>query len=78
MNNLPYFFAYNKEILMFKSLEELSPALNKGIQLYIERLDMTQRDRELFYDIIGFTFDEGKIRGKEDYLKEINETDESN
>lgn len=78
MNNLPYFFAYNKEILMFKHLEELSPALNKGIQLYIERLDMTQRDRELFYDIIGFTFDEGKIRGKEDYLKEINETDESN
>jgi hypothetical protein len=56
---------------MFKHFEELSPALNKGIQLYIERLDMTQRDRELFYDIIGFTFDEGMIRGKEDYLKEI-------
>jgi hypothetical protein len=56
---------------MFKHFNELSPALNKGIQLYTERLDMTQRDRELFYDIIGFTFDEGKIRGKEDYLNEI-------
>jgi hypothetical protein len=54
-------------------MNELSPSLNKGLQLFIERLDMTQRDRELFYDIIGFTFDEGRIRGKEDYLKEIKE-----
>ena len=57
-------------------MNELSPSLNKGLQLFIERLDMTQRDRELFYDIIGFTFDEGQIRGKEDYLKEIKLTDE--
>lgn len=57
--------------MAFKYIEELSPSLNKGIQFYIERLDMTQRDRELFYDILGFTFDEGRIRGKEDYLKEI-------
>jgi hypothetical protein len=57
---------------MFKHFDDLSPALNKGLQLFIERIDMTQRDRELFYDIIGFTFDEGKIQGKEDYLKEIN------
>jgi hypothetical protein len=52
-------------------MNELSPSLNKGLQLFIERLDMTQRDRELFYDIIGFTFDEGKITGKEEYLNEI-------
>lgn len=57
--------------MSFKNMDELSPSLNKGLQLFIERLDMTQRDRELFYDIIGFTFDEGKIAGKEDYLKEI-------
>lgn len=57
--------------MSFKTMSELSPSLNKGLQLFIERLDMTQRDRELFYDIIGFTFDEGKIAGKEDYLKEI-------
>jgi len=29
---------------------------------------MTQRDRELFYDIVGFAYDEGKIQGKEDIL----------
>ena len=55
---------------MFKHFDELSPSLNKGIQLFIDRMDMTQRDRELFYDIIGFSFDEGTIRGKEDYLKD--------
>lgn len=55
---------------MFKHFDELSPSLNKAVQFYIERLDMTQRDRELFYDIIGFAFDEGTIRGKEDYLKD--------
>lgn len=55
---------------MFKHFDELSPSLNKAIQFYTERLDMTQRDRELFYDIIGFAFDEGTIRGKEDYLKD--------
>lgn len=57
--------------MSFKYMNELSPSLNKGLQLFIERLDMTQRDRELFYDIIGFTFDEGKITGKEEYLNEI-------
>lgn len=56
--------------MSFKTLDELSPSLNKGIQFFAERLDMTQRDRELFYDILGFTFDEGKISGKEEYLKE--------
>jgi hypothetical protein len=55
---------------MFKHFDELSPSLNKAVQFYTERLDMTQRDRELFYDIIGFAFDEGTIRGKEDYLKD--------
>jgi hypothetical protein len=59
---------------MFKHFTELSPALNKGIQFYVERLDMTQRDRELFYDIIGFAFDEGKIAGKEDFLKDQQKT----
>ena len=34
---------------------------------------MTQRDRELFYDIIGFAFDEGKIAGKEKFLEDQNE-----
>jgi hypothetical protein len=62
--------------MSFKTLNELSPSLNKGIQFYIERLDMTQRDRELFYDILGFTFDEGKISGKEEYLNEINSENE--
>lgn len=60
--------------MSFKTLNELSPSLNKGIQFFTERLDMTQRDRELFYDILGFTFDEGKISGKEEYLKETPNT----
>jgi hypothetical protein len=55
---------------MFKHFNELSPSLNKGIQFYVERMDMTQRDRELFYDIIGFAFDEGKIAGKENFLED--------
>jgi hypothetical protein len=55
---------------MFKHFDELSPSLNNAVQFYTERLDMNQRDRELFYDIIGFAFDEGTIRGKEDYLKD--------
>ena len=58
---------------MFKHFNELSPSLNKGIQFYVERMDMTQRDRELFYDIIGFAFDEGKIAGKEKFLEDQNE-----
>lgn len=56
---------------MFKDLNFLSSNLTKGINLFIDRLDMTQRDRELFYDIINFTFTEGQLQGKEDYLKEI-------
>jgi len=63
---------------MFKHFDELSPSLNKAVQFYTERLDMTQRDRELFYDIIGFAFDEGTIRGKEDYLKDEQKQKEIN
>ncbi len=63
---------------MFKNMEELSPSLNKGLQLFIERMDMTQRDRELFYDIVGFAFDEGMIKGKEQYLKDELKTHEEN
>jgi hypothetical protein len=59
-------------------MEELSPSLNKGIRLFIERMDMTQRDRELFYDIIGFAFDEGMIKGKEQYLKDELKTHKEN
>ena len=59
--------------MSYKTMDELSPSLNKGVQFFIERLDMTQRDRELFYDILGFTFDEGKITGKEEFLNETNE-----
>ena len=58
---------------MFKDLNFLSENLTKGIDLFINRMDMTQRDRELFYDIINFTFQEGKLEGQEDYLREINE-----
>jgi len=61
---------------MFKQFNNLSPSLNKGIQLFTERLDMTQRDRQLFYDIIGFTFDEGKIKGAEEYLNETKKENE--
>ncbi len=57
---------------MFKSLNFLSSNLTKGINLFIDKLDMTQRERELFYDIINFTYNEGKIQGKEDYLGEVN------
>ncbi len=55
---------------MFKTYQELSDNLNKGMQLFIDRMDMTQRDRELFYDIVMFAFQEGKIAGKEEIINE--------
>ena len=58
---------------MFKYLEDLSPTLNKGINLYVDRLDLDKRNRELLFDILRFVYDEGKIRGKEEYLKEHQE-----
>jgi len=57
----------------FRELTELSPQLNTAINHFIDRLDMTGRDRELFYDIVGFAFDEGKLAGKEIILKDIND-----
>lgn len=61
--------------MSFRNLEFVSPALNKAIQAYVERIDATQRDRELLYDIVGFAFDEGRIQGKEELINEkpINE-----
>jgi hypothetical protein len=66
----------------FKHFEEFSPALNKGIQLYIERLDLDGRNRELFYDLLSFAYSEGKIAGieelvknTEDKLKDFNENE---
>jgi hypothetical protein len=58
---------------MFKHPDGISDTLNKGIQLYIDRLDLDKRNRELFFDIIRFVFDEGKIAGKEEYLREHRE-----
>ena len=58
----------------FKYFEEFSPALNKGIQLYVDRLDMTGRDRELFYDILNFAYSEGKISGMEEFVKNADQT----
>jgi len=55
---------------MFKTYQEMSSNLNRGMQLFIERMDMTQRDRELFYDLIGFAYQEGKIAGKEEIINE--------
>lgn len=63
---------------MSKNLDALSPSLKRGIRLYVERLDLEIRYRDLLYDIIRFAYDEGKISGKEDFLKEhqqfINQT----
>ncbi len=56
--------------MSFKKLEYVSPALQTAIDYYIDRIDATQRDRELLYDIVGFAFDEGRIRGKEEILGE--------
>jgi hypothetical protein len=52
----------------FKSLDYVSPQLNVAINAYVDRMDMNNRDRELLYDIIGFAYDEGKIRGKEEII----------
>jgi hypothetical protein len=53
----------------FKEMKELSPKFNELMNNFIDRVDcFTGRDRELFYDLIGFAFDEGKIKGKEEVL----------
>lgn len=59
----------------FKEMKELSPTFNKLMNNFIDRVDaFTGRDRELFYDLIGFAFDEGKIKGKEEVLVDWNST----
>jgi hypothetical protein len=52
----------------FRNLEHLSPQLNIAIESFKDRLDMTQRDGELFYEIINFTYLEGKIKGTENII----------
>jgi len=55
--------------MSFRELKELSPTFNKSMNNFIVRIDcMYGRDRELFYDLIGFAFDEGRIKGKEEIL----------
>ena len=55
--------------MSFRELEELSPTFNKSMNNFIDRIDcMHGRDSELFYDLIGFAFDEGRIKGKEEIL----------
>lgn len=36
---------------------------------------MTARDREIFEDLVMFTFQEGRIEGKLEYLNEQTNTD---
>ncbi len=56
---------------MFKYQNHLSINLNRGLDILIDRLDMNQRDREIFYDIVNFAFQEGRIAGKEEILDEV-------
>lgn len=44
---------------MFKNLDYLSDSLQEKIKEYLIRIDVTQRDREIFCDIIGESFTEG-------------------
>jgi hypothetical protein len=52
----------------FKKIDLISDPLNQAISSFVDRMDMTGRDREIFYDILGFVYDEGKIKGKEEIL----------
>lgn len=60
---------------MFKYQNHLSKNLNFGLDMIIDRLDMNQRDREIFYDIINFAFHEGRIAGKEEILEGVKSTE---
>ena len=60
---------------MNEVFEILSDPLKKGINMYIRKMNMSEKDRSLFLDILKFTFNEGKIKGKEQYLDEIKNED---
>lgn len=48
----------------------LTEPLKKGINLFIDRLDMKEKDRKLFFEILRFTYNEGIIHGMEKVLNE--------
>lgn len=58
---------------MFKNYQELSKKLNEEMQLFIDRLDMTQRDRDLFYNLIMMSFHEGKMAANKETQIKSNE-----
>jgi hypothetical protein len=59
--------------MTFKNFEH-NPALSKNLNelmlTFIDRVDMSARDREIFEDLVMFAFQEGKIEGKTEYLNE--------
>jgi hypothetical protein len=64
--------------MTFKNFEHnpsLSKNLNELMMTFIHRVDMTARDREIFEDLVMFTFQEGRIEGKLEYLNEQTNTD---
>ena len=65
--------------MAFKQLSHMSPQLQNIVDSFIERMDMDSRDRDFFYDIIGFAYNEGKIKGKEEiiYGEETNQNEEN-
>lgn len=48
-----------------------SEQLNQLMMVFIDRLDMSSRDRELLEDLAMFAYQEGTIAGKEQLLNDF-------
>jgi len=53
---------------MSKPINHLSPSLQKAIHSFKVRANLSQLDCELLFDILGFTFNEGKLMAVERIL----------
>jgi hypothetical protein len=58
-------------------LEHLSSNLKRAVLAFPERVGMSEEDRRIFFNIVGFAFNEGKILGKEEYLLDVKNENEN-
>jgi hypothetical protein len=73
---LLFSFHINNKFNMSK-LENLSSNLKRAVLAFPDRVGMSEQDRKIFFDIVGFAFNEGKISGKEELLLDSKKENEN-